>query len=132
MRLLTLWGPAVLLMAVIFLLSSSADPGRVIPPGISDKPLHAFLYGVLGLLVLRGLARARIANVTARRGFAAVLIAVLYGISDEIHQHFVPGRMADALDVAADAVGAAVAVALAVGLGIYSKTGRKRPESFTS
>jgi VanZ family protein len=119
-------------MAAIFVVSSSSDPGPLVPPGISDKPLHAIVYGALGLLLLRGLTQARLANVTTRRGCAAILIAVLYGISDEIHQHFVPGRAPDALDVVADALGAAVAVALAVGLGIYSKTGRKRPESFSS
>ena len=119
-------------MAAIFILSSSTDPGPIVPPGISDKTLHAIGYGVLGLLLLRGLAQARLVGVTTGRGFAAVLIAVLYGITDEIHQHFVPGRTSDALDVAADALGAAIAVAMAVGLGIYSKTGRKRPESFNS
>ncbi len=122
----------MLLMAGIFIVSSSTDPGPIVPPGISDKPLHAIVYGALGLLLLRGLAQARLVGVTTRRGFAAILIAVLYGITDEIHQHFVPGRSSDALDVAADALGAAIAVALAVGLGIYSKTGRKRPESFNS
>lgn len=132
MKFLTLWGPAVLLMAAIFIASSSPDPGPLVPPGISDKPLHAIVYGALGWLLLRGLARARLAEVTTRRGCTALLVAVLYGISDEIHQYFVPGRSPDPLDVAADALGAAIAVALAVGLGIYSKTGRKRPESFTS
>jgi VanZ family protein len=42
----------------------------------------------------------------------SVLSAGLYGISDEIHQYFVPGRSADVMDVAADFVGAAWGVLL--------------------
>jgi len=35
----------------------------------------------------------------------AFAIAFLYGVSDEIHQYFVPGRHPDVLDVVADASG---------------------------
>ena len=35
-----------------------------------------------------------------------VLLATLFGVTDEIHQYFVPGRQADVFDVVADAVGA--------------------------
>ena len=42
----------------------------------------------------------------------AFLVAVLYGISDEFHQSFVPGRTPDVWDVACDAAGALAALAL--------------------
>jgi VanZ family protein len=45
-------------------------------------------------------------------GLAAVAYSILYGATDEIHQLFVPNRTADVKDLAADAVGAAVAVVL--------------------
>ncbi len=34
-----------------------------------------------------------------------VLITFLYGVSDELHQWFVPGRHADGIDVLADGLG---------------------------
>lgn len=46
------------------------------------------------------------------RAWLAVLLASLYGVSDEVHQAFVPGRSADLLDWLADTAGAAVAVSL--------------------
>lgn len=50
-----------------------------------------------------------------RRVWLAVLIAFLFGISDEVHQYFVPNRSADVMDVVADVVGATLgATAVAV------------------
>ncbi len=43
----------------------------------------------------------------ARPARWALVIAVIYGLSDEFHQSFVPGRNADLLDVITDAAGAA-------------------------
>ena len=45
----------------------------------------------------------------------AVVIATVYGVTDEIHQRFVPPRQTDAWDVAADATGASLAA-----LGAYA------------
>ena len=42
--------------------------------------------------------------------FLSILSATLYGISDEIHQHFVPTRSADIWDAAADMLGSIVGV----------------------
>lgn len=44
----------------------------------------------------------------------AVLIGVLYGASDELHQSFVPARSAELHDVLVDAIGVAVGVLIAV------------------
>jgi VanZ family protein len=99
-------------IALIFVLSSipyvSALPG-----GMSDKTGHFIGYGILGALTLRALARERIAGVTLRAALLAVLLSAAYGVSDECHQYFVPGRSPDVYDVAADTAGAAAA---AVGL----------------
>ena len=62
----------------------------------------AALYAVLG-----GLLRLA----TGRTG-AAVAWAGAYGVSDEVHQAFVPGRSPDPLDWLADAFGAWVGAAL--------------------
>ena len=42
----------------------------------------------------------------------AILLAAIYGVLDEVHQRFVPGRMPDALDVLADLIGAVLGVYL--------------------
>lgn len=91
---------------VIFALSSQPDPLGVqrLPP-FTDKILHALEYGGLSFLL----------HMAWRRSFPSrpwfwpvVAITALYGLSDEIHQSFVPGRSMDAWDLVADTVGACV------------------------
>jgi VanZ family protein len=108
----TLWGPFLAALAVVFWLSSlSQVPGAHY---FWDKALHVVGYAGLGVLALRafhgGLTRPRPIPT-----LLAALAVVLWGISDEYHQSFVPGRDSSALDVVADAVGMVVAIA-AVGL----------------
>lgn len=67
-----------------------------------DKLYHAGNFGVLaGLLYL-----------ATGRAWLAVLLASAYGVSDELHQAYVPGRSADVLDWLADTTGATFAVLL--------------------
>ena len=105
----TLWGPFVGALAAMFWLSSLSDV-----PGAQyawDKLLHTVGYAGLGVLALRafhgGFKPPRLAT-TLYAGMAVIL----WGISDEFHQSFVPGRDATAWDVVADAVGFAIAVVL--------------------
>jgi len=106
---LTLWGPFLAALAVMFWLSSLS----VVPGGhyVWDKLLHAVGYAGLGVLALRafhgGFERPRL-EPTAY----AALAVILWGVSDEFHQSFVPGRDASAWDVLADAVGFVLAVAV--------------------
>jgi VanZ family protein len=95
-------------MALIFAASSIPDLGPL--PGMSDKSGHSIGYALLGALLLRALAGGRLRGVTWGRALAAVVLATLYGVSDEFHQTFVPGRSADRFDVLADGIGATVAV----------------------
>ena len=93
-------------MALIFFLSSLSDI-EGLPGGASDKSWHMAGYAGLGVLLLIPLADGKLGGVTWRRAGTAVALATLYGVSDETHQAFVPGRSADALDVVADCAGAA-------------------------
>ncbi|HUG64602.1 MAG TPA: VanZ family protein [Gaiellaceae bacterium] len=103
-RLLVLWLPVVAWAALIFALSSIPDLGTGL--GGWDlglrKIAHAAEYAILGALLVRA---------TGRAGFAFAL-GVLYAISDEVHQSFVPGRMGSPVDVAIDALGVAIGVAV--------------------
>lgn len=96
-------------MGVIFALS--AVPGSSLPPGRYSTFGHFTLYAVLGALLLLSLPRRD-------RPWAmlavAVAIASLYGITDEFHQSFVPGRMPDVVDWMVDTTGALTATVLVV------------------
>jgi VanZ family protein len=116
------WLPAVLWAATIFILSSlpgSAFPRTDVPS--ADKLVHLGLYAMMGALCARGLVLGTAAMSDGRRRrllvmFAAAALAVLYGVSDEIHQLFVIGRSADWRDAVADACGGLLGSAITVQL----------------
>lgn len=93
-------------MAVIFGLSSL--PGSAVP-GKYGTLAHFAVYAVLGALLLIALPRADRPWVAIA---TAVAIASLYGITDEFHQSFVPGRVPDIADWAVDTAGALTATLL--------------------
>jgi VanZ family protein len=85
------------------------------PPGqISYYEVHVGAYAILGLLTSRALAGGRLRNVTRSVTLGAIVISSLYGVSDEYHQRFVPGREFDTFDMLADAIGSVIG-AFAVG-----------------
>jgi len=77
---------------------------------IMRKNAHFFIYAVLGLLVDKGLKSSEITG--CRRFGLAVIICVLYAISDEVHQVFIPGRAGQIGDVFIDSIGALAGVSL--------------------
>ncbi len=106
------WAPAVLLMAVIFWLSST--PSQDLPSfGVIDllvkKGGHFSGYALLGFAFLRGLGLRRKQNV-----WIALLLVLLYASSDELHQSFTEGRHPSPVDVGIDTAGAALAAWLTV------------------
>jgi VanZ family protein len=107
MRTLWIWAPPFLYMVLIF--SISGVPDLQAPSAISDKVWHLLEYAGLSVLALRALAGGRWAGVTIRTAAGAVAWAGAYAVFDEWRQSFVPGRFADAGDVAADLAGAALA-----------------------
>ncbi len=103
-----LWG------GFLFLLTSWPNPPAVNAGGLPlDKLTHFVLYAVEAFLLMRAIAWP------GRRGFAAsrVLTVVgtmaLWGALDEAHQDWIPGRMRDSADLAADVAGAAAGALLA-------------------
>ncbi|MFC6331300.1 VanZ family protein [Paenibacillus septentrionalis] len=113
------WLPAIVWMGVIFYLSSKTgdELNTVLPfiqqyfPFIQDFNWgHYVSYFILAMAVDYGFgASAR----SWRTKLYIVLICTVYGVTDEIHQYFVGGRMMDIYDVRNDAIGAAVWVLLA-------------------
>jgi len=89
--------------------SVSSDPSPPVPDlrfPHADKVLHAAAFGLLALFVSLGM-RASSRSYTPRMQFwFPVVFASFYGAFDEIHQYFVPNRLCDPLDWAADTAGA--------------------------
>lgn len=106
------WAPAVLYMALIFFLSSAPPPqaARTVPVYFDIKIIHIVEYGVLNLLVYWALAKTSCIAYGWRAAFS-VGITVLYGLTDELHQVFVPGRSGQLVDVAANFLGCTIAQA---------------------
>lgn len=137
------WTTVVIWMALIFFLSH--QPGQEsseLSAGITDiigslfevvfqgkldasnlsfyirKSAHFLAYFVLSLLVIHSLRKS---GLKGYRGFGlALIICVLYAITDEIHQLFIPGRSGDLRDVLIDSAGATV------GIGLYLLLSRNR------
>jgi VanZ family protein len=104
----SLWAPVVAYMGLLFVASSlSSIPSP--PGGLTDKHEHFFFYGILAGLTLRALAKGEWRHVTLGAVLGAILISSAYGVSDEWHQRFVPGRDYELLDMAADAIGSTLA-----------------------
>jgi VanZ like family len=103
------WLPIVAWAAVIFAISSipSLGTGLAVWDLVLRKLAHVTEYAVLGFLLARVVAVA-----------PALLIGVLYAMSDELHQTFVAGREGAPRDVAIDALG------LAVGILVQRRTAR--------
>ena len=114
-RFLWRWGPAIAWAALIFFLS--AQPGLKISSDASvDGPArhiaHGFVYSVLVLLIIHGLG-ALGRPLTLRTALIAGAASVAYGISDEVHQLFVPDRTGQAIDVGYDTIGTVVGLGIA-------------------
>lgn len=94
-------------MALIFFLSS--QPALPVPLGSwgGDKLAHAAVYAVLGFLLARSLFADRV--LTWKRALLVTGLVIAYGMTDELHQSFVPGRQMSAWDVLADGLGGLLA-----------------------
>ncbi len=103
------WGPVWLYAALIFGGSSVSTPPEVIASvlkEISDKLLHLCEYGILGALSYRACRHAAGPWVARHAVMMAVVGGAFYGLTDEVHQLYVPFRQADLLDLIADTAGA--------------------------
>jgi len=108
------WAPVALYLGVISYVSH--QPSLPLPGGLPDWLLHGAEYAVLGLLVGWAVSRTTSTSTPIVAAWmAGAAGCAVFGLIDEFHQSFVPGRDASLRDAAADAVGAAVALT-AVGL----------------
>ena len=104
------WLPILLYCLLIFIQSSYPSPDIGPHWPFKDKVLHFTAYALLGALFLRAFKTTRIKHHLKLIIMFSVLFSSLYGISDEIHQSFVPYRTADVMDALADILGSAFGV----------------------
>jgi VanZ family protein len=115
------WKLALLWALVIFGLSSI--PGKSFPEMSVlhyDKIIHGVVYAVFGAFCCLSLPPSVPRTLAVP---CAALLALVYGLTDEFHQIFVPGRSADLRDVIADGLGGLFGAGAAALLGAARTTG---------
>jgi VanZ family protein len=70
---------------------------------LKDKLLHIIEYSILAILFYRLLNQYEKLQPIAL--ILAITLSTLYGLTDELHQLFVPGRLFSGLDLFADYIG---------------------------
>jgi len=110
-RILKFWFPLILWMLVIFSFSSfpTTKTSQIYWQDFVVKKLaHITEYAILTILLYRALINS---NVNKKKAaILSIILAVLYGASDEFHQSFTPGREPRIRDVLFDAFGSILSV----------------------
>ena len=101
----------------IFLLSSRSDYPDLeewYPPYMPDPGIfvHFALYSILGFLAWNCFRLEKFSFLSVKPEIAAIVFTVMYGLSDEIHQIYVPGRTFEAKDLITDAISPICAIIL--------------------
>ena len=111
-QVLRYWAPVALYAGTIFYLSDQPHPQDKLPSflfeGVSDKVLHAVEYCILALLCYRAFRWAGGPVVARQAVLLAIVTASAYGITDEMHQAFIPFRESGWQDWLADTIGATI------------------------
>jgi VanZ family protein len=106
------WAPVALYAGTIFFLSAQSYPEEQLPSflleGVSDKVLHAVEYSILSLLCYRAFRWAAGPAVARQAVVLAIVTASVFGLTDEVHQLFVPFRESSWQDWLADTIGAVI------------------------
>ncbi len=121
------WLPALAVMAVIFVLSSQSGL-RVSDDADVDRPFrvvgHLLAFGTLAACLLVALSWGR--RPRLRDGAIAFGLTLLFAVSDEWHQSFVPERNGRVDDVVTDGIGALLGLAAAWALLTLAAARRER------
>ena len=103
------WLPPLALMGVIFYLSSRQSIGVSQEESINFiifKTLHVLEYALLTFLLFRALYKTETWKLSLTQSLTwAAILAFTYGVSDEIHQTFVPTRTGSVRDIFIDLIG---------------------------
>lgn len=102
--------PLIIYWLILFVLTSLPS-SSAITIGISDKIEHFGAYGLLSAVLYMNLFfQKKFELLKKYPATFTLLIASIYGMLDEVHQLFIPGRSAEFLDWSADFLGSLLAV----------------------
>lgn len=95
-------------------------PGAILDflMGYIRKVAHFTIYMMLGIWAVLAWSEYRQETHVMKRILPPWIVAMIYALSDEFHQRFVPGRAGQFRDVCIDSYGAIVGILL-VQLGVY-------------
>ena len=96
--------PALIIMGISWYLSSGTLDSIPIP-SVSDKIIHLVCFAGLGFAWTWWFSRENWLARPWNHILYVTLVVAVYGVIDEMHQYFVPGRYASALDWIADLAG---------------------------
>jgi VanZ family protein len=106
------WGPVVGYAGMVYFLSAQLHPEEQLPSflvkDVNDKVLHAVEYAGLGGLCYQAFRWGVSGQVASHALLFAIVTASLYGMTDEVHQLFVPFRESSWQDWLADTIGAVI------------------------
>lgn len=104
---------SIFCFCLIFFLSSKSKIPQPIKPFYGlDKILHCIAFGTLAFSFSFWFSYSAWNERKWKYALITFSVIALYGISDELHQFFVPGRSASIYDWFADCTGAIIACSL--------------------
>jgi len=101
------WTPLIIYASLIFFISS--QPQQVVEGflngiEVKDKIFHIVEFFILSIFIFRLLEFYQVKH----RYIITIIISTMYGVTDEIHQLFVPGKYYSILDIVANFLGSTV------------------------
>ncbi len=98
----------------VVLLALTSFPSSALPTiAISDKIKHFVAFAVLsGLLGLTLHFQGKKKKLAEKFGTITIVIVAIYGMLDEIHQYFIPGRYCEFWDFVADVLGGILGIVI--------------------
>lgn len=108
-KLIKFWSPAIIWAFIIFIFSSfqvGSSSEFYWKDFIIKKTAHIVEYGILATLFYRAMVNSDVKKKKAM--WCSILIALFYGLTDEFHQSFTPGREPRLRDVLIDTTGAII------------------------
>lgn len=102
-QMISRYAPAAMVMILIFLISGT--PSEQIPKlgawdALWKKSGHVLGYGLLTLTLFRAVYQDK-----PKLQWIIFLVVLVFALSDEFHQSFVPGRNASFVDIGIDMLG---------------------------
>ncbi len=104
--------PLAIYWTLLFILTTV--PSKSLPViATSDKVKHFAAYLILTILLHLAIHFRMVLRKRWKYGLPVVIIiVVLYGLADEVHQYFIPGRYCELLDLVANYIGLLVGITI--------------------